>query len=374
MTTPSPPPTPSSDPSPADATPPDSFRFDEDLCHVNRSAPKVWNDASLRNKVTLIIIVSATAGAGIGILEMKFGHLTWPLFLALAFVISGLIAFARTWVVSPADQLITNILDICTNTSPRTIKRLPTERRDEIGQIARITQRLAVSAVKDAQEIAHLRRTLTQRIEHATRRACSQLENLASRDPLTELGNRRALDEQLDALYAAAKATRTDLLAVMIDMDNFKQINDLLGHDAGDELLVLLANILRGSIRHDDLPVRLGGDEFLILLPGCPLYRAQQLADNTRKLFVRQAKMSFSDSKLRATPNLSIGIASMNHDKAEHGDALLKIADGRLYKSKHSGKGVTTMPTNTQPHMTDDQVSNSKRFGNDDQENNRRVG
>ncbi|QQE13687.1 GGDEF domain-containing protein [Planctomycetota bacterium] len=360
--------------SPSDEQAHNTFNFDEGLCNANRSAPKVWNDASLRNKVSLIVIASATIGAAVGVLEAKFGHLTWPLFFGLALSTSLLIAFARSWVVSPVDKLIVNVLDICTINSPRTIRRLPTERRDEVGQVARLVQRLATQAVKDSHEISHLRRTLSSRIENATRRACSQLETLANRDPLTDLCNRRALEDNLGPLVAAAKATKTDLLAVMIDMDNFKQINDLLGHDRGDELLTLLANIIRGSIRHDDLPIRLGGDEFLILLPGCPIHRAQQLADNTRKLFMQQTKLTLAQHKLPVIPNLSIGIASLNHDRIEDADTLMKCADERLYLSKQAGKGVTTIPDAEPLHLADQREEtnvNAKRLPGDGDESSR---
>ena len=313
--------------------------FDLDLSVASRKAPPRWDGATLRNKTSLLILVSTTAGISVGVAEAKLGFQTWPLFAGLGLITAILIIFGRQWVVSPVDRLIANLYEVYANPSPGSVKALPTERKDEIGRIAKIAHRIAAQGIRDHHQANQLRRTLSTRIESATKRACNKLENLAQRDPLTDLANRRCLDEQLPVLAAAALATKTDLLAVMIDMDNFKQINDQLGHDTGDTLLTLLASIIRGSIRHDDLPIRMGGDEFLLLMPGCPLHRAQQLADTARKLFLQQTRITLPGDAPQ--PNLSVGIASLFHDKCETGGELVKLADERLYEAKEAGKGCT---------------------------------
>ncbi|WP_432798336.1 GGDEF domain-containing protein [Poriferisphaera sp. WC338] len=313
--------------------------FEEDLSVAGRKAPPRWDGATLRNKTSLLVLVSTTAGISVGIAEAKLGFQTWPLFIGLAVITAVLIIFGRSWVVSPVDRLINSLYEVYANPSPTSVKDLPTERKDEVGRIAKIAHRIAAKGIRDHHQSVQLRRTLSTRIESATKRACNKLENLAQRDPLTDLANRRCLDEQLPIMTAAALATKTDLVALMIDMDNFKHINDQLGHDTGDTLLTLLSSIIRGSIRHDDLPIRLGGDEFLLLMPGCPLHRAEQFADHARTLFLQQTRITLPAGAPQ--PNLSIGIASLFTDNCETGSNLVKLADTRLYEAKDAGKGCT---------------------------------
>ncbi len=171
------------------------------------------------------------------------------------------------------------------------------------------------------------------------RRATAQLRRLALRDALTGLGNRRFLDMQLPKIVEAAEASETDVSAMVIDMDGFKQVNDRLGHDAGDELLVLVAGLLKACTRHDDLAVRMGGDEFVVLMPGCDARRACELADSIRMLFRQQSQVMLDRGGI--TADLSAGVASLAEDDLSDGYALIKLADQRLYRAKREGKGRT---------------------------------
>ncbi|MEE9211056.1 MAG: GGDEF domain-containing protein, partial [Phycisphaeraceae bacterium] len=132
------------------------------------------------------------------------------------------------------------------------------------------------------------------------------------------------------------RESEADLICVLIDVDNFKVVNDCLGHAVGDELLVLLAGLIRGCVRHDDIVVRFGGDEIVVLMPGCTVERAGQVASQLIALFRQQVGVILSKS---IACGLSIGVVSLRRDGAETGRQLIEKADARLYAAKRSGKG-----------------------------------
>jgi two-component system cell cycle response regulator len=123
----------------------------------------------------------------------------------------------------------------------------------------------------------------------------------------------------------------------MIDIDHFKAVNDTYGHAEGDEVLLLLAIILRNIIRQSDLAIRLGGDEFLVRMPAATIERAMQFGHNLRVMFRRQ--LSTKTCADGPGPNISIGIASLIHDECADGAKLLEKADELLYLAKQQGKG-----------------------------------
>ena len=155
---------------------------------------------------------------------------------------------------------------------------------------------------------------------------------------MTDLGNRRFLDENMPLLFDSVCASRTELICLALDLDDFKHVNDTQGHAMGDELLKALAGLLRATLRHDDLAIRLGGDEFVVLLPGCDLERAGQLASNWHLLFGQQARSLLPAD---VTCGVSIGIASLRRDAPASAEALLQAADANLYAAKRAGKGHT---------------------------------
>ncbi|MCX5662037.1 MAG: diguanylate cyclase [Planctomycetota bacterium] len=220
-------------------------------------------------------------------------------------------------------------------TKPAGLARLPVDRQDDLGVIARAVQRLAAHSLRQHHEARHLRRTLDHRVAEATRVATRQLRQQALRDPLTDLGNRRFLDEQLDPLLSSHRAAGADMACVLIDLDNFKAVNDTLGHGAGDDLLLFTGGLIRGSCRQEDHAVRLGGDEFVVLLPGCDITAAARFAQQILALFRQHARAALPP---HCQASLSIGVASLDHDGPAGGAELLERADARLYAAKRSGK------------------------------------
>ena len=308
---------------------------------IDTTAPRrrgrAWHNALLATKVTALIAAAAAAGGAIGITAAFHhpGNGVWIMSLGLTGLILVLTRIGRTWVWRPYVQLLSAADRIAKSERNDGLDTLPVTRRDEVGQLARHLHDLASSSMRHRREAHLARRSIDARVAEATRKATAQLRRVAMRDPLTNLGNRRFLDETFEPLVRTVRSAGADLACLLIDVDNFKQLNDTRGHTAGDELLVLLASLLRGSIRYSDYAVRFGGDEFVLLMPGCDPDRAKLLARRFSKLF-QQHTDTTTPSDLGVT--LSIGIASLLYDRAETGSELLEIADKRLYEAKRAGK------------------------------------
>jgi diguanylate cyclase (GGDEF)-like protein len=164
-------------------------------------------------------------------------------------------------------------------------------------------------------------------------------------DPLTNLYNRRFLQQYLPQEIAKAKRTSSSLAVLMFDLDFFKRINDVFGHEAGDEFLKSVATLLRGCIRESDIACRYGGEEFVLVLAGASLEGAMKKAEKIRKA-VMELDLTVREKPLGRV-STSIGIAVY----PEHGtgmEALLRAADEALYEAKENGRNqvVVSEPGN----------------------------
>lgn len=189
---------------------------------------------------------------------------------------------------------------------------------------------ILVSLVEGVMAIMLLAMSMTGTERH---RREERIAQIAARDPLTSLDNRRALYLRAPALLEQASPASPCAL-LLIDIDHFKQVNDLHGHDAGDRLLVTLSDLIRGALPHDALAARLGGDEFVILLRGVSEAAAQALGQDLRETFAQQALAMF------VTPepvSLSIGATLFDQPDLELSH-WLKQADEALYASKRKGR------------------------------------
>lgn len=176
-------------------------------------------------------------------------------------------------------------------------------------------------------------RQLHARIEEIGRLQVA-LQELAVRDSLTGLYNRRYLDETLEREVSRARREANPLSLVMLDIDYFKRVNDTYGHQVGDEALRMLANTLQADIRTEDVACRYGGEEFLILLPNMPLDAALQRAEAWR---VAVEGLSVMLGNFQITFTISLGVAAY----PEHGktpDDLTRCADQALYRAKNEGR------------------------------------
>jgi diguanylate cyclase (GGDEF)-like protein len=169
-----------------------------------------------------------------------------------------------------------------------------------------------------------------------------QIARLAARDPLTALYNRRALELRAPSLLNEVSYARPGALLV-IDIDNFKLINDLYGHTAGDRLLVALSEMIRAQLPDDALAARLGGDEFVILLNNTSSERIVALGSALREQFHHAASQAF------VTPEavtLSIGACLFDTPPASLA-TLIEQGDAALYESKRGGRNSVRLVNHT---------------------------
>ncbi len=154
-------------------------------------------------------------------------------------------------------------------------------------------------------------------------------------DALTEVANRRALEEKLDEFWSHSQRLYEPLSVVMCDIDKFKSVNDTYGHQVGDIVLKEFAALLKEEVREIDRVGRYGGEEFLLLLPGTVLDAAMTFAERLRQR-VKEHTFSFEGGTLQRT--MSCGVAGWPHPQVRDQDGLLKAADDALYAAKESGR------------------------------------
>jgi diguanylate cyclase (GGDEF)-like protein len=170
------------------------------------------------------------------------------------------------------------------------------------------------------------------------------LENAAAIDPLTNCFNRRALNKYLEADVACAYRYERDLSLIMIDLDNFKVINDTYGHAAGDMVLKDVSRLIASSVRKADFLARYGGEEFVLVLPETALPFAVQIAEKVRKA-IEQHPVNTGSHAIGLTA--SLGVAELRRDSC--GASLLREADEMLYRAKSLGKNRVAHRLSAQP-------------------------
>ncbi len=173
-------------------------------------------------------------------------------------------------------------------------------------------------------------------LHEQARDAATTLEILAMRDPLTGLANRRLLNDRISAAISNAKRNKTAMAVVYMDLDGFKQVNDTLGHSAGDVLLKTVAERLVAVVRKEDTVSRVGGDEFSVALwqptsDGDIAIIASKLINTVAQPYVIEGHT------VTVTTSAGVAIYPFNGDDA---DSLMKSADAALYEAKHAGKNA----------------------------------
>ncbi len=162
-----------------------------------------------------------------------------------------------------------------------------------------------------------------------------EAHRLATRDSLTNLYNRRHFFELASREFDRARRYSRELTAIMLDLDNLKQINDTFGHQTGDRALQLVAQTCMQSVRRPDLIGRYGGDEFIFLLPETNLANAVALGQRLLNC-VKQNILENEGAQI--TLSISLGVAEMI-DSMRNLETLIEHADQAQYQAKHSGKG-----------------------------------
>jgi diguanylate cyclase (GGDEF)-like protein len=188
-----------------------------------------------------------------------------------------------------------------------------------------------------AEVLMRVHNMLEVRLLHeATRNHGKMLEALALTDPLTGLANRRLLAERLSMAIVHARRNTSTMAVVYLDLDGFKQINNTLGHGAGDVLLKMVAARLTTTVREEDTVARLGGDEFVIMLwhissPDDALTVVLKVIQAVTQPYV------LDDQTVRVTTSAGVGIYPLHGEDA---DTLMKSADQAMYEAKRAGKNA----------------------------------
>jgi diguanylate cyclase (GGDEF)-like protein len=237
--------------------------------------------------------------------------------IAVSLMQAVIIAFALVWLSSwllstPLIRITESISNIDPdNPDPLPVSNLKISNRNEIGQLTK-----------------HIGEMLQGLIN-----AQSQLRQLATRDPLTNQPNRTLIVDRLSKAIISAERTKTLVAVLFIDMDRFKNINDSLGHDVGDTLLIEVANRLAKTLRGNDSIGRLGGDEFLVVLEGA--HEIDEIIRTVQRLdHAISQPYQLQHHEIRTSGSIGISIYP---DNGQDTNKLMRCADLAMYEAKESG-------------------------------------
>jgi diguanylate cyclase (GGDEF)-like protein len=225
-----------------------------------------------------------------------------------------------------------------------TPKALPAGMPGESGYLALAFNDMASRLLASRRQLTEANQSLERRVDERTRElreAAARLEKMASTDALTGLANRRALADQGQSCFDLSVRRGTDLVCCLIDLDDFKQVNDTLGHRRGDELIRAAADSILRACGPDDLAARFGGDEFTVVIPDSDMDKASRLAQRIQDDFTRIVAELFQGSRIEKMPSMSIGIASRRQSGVVSFEELANRADAALYRAKEAGKART---------------------------------
>jgi diguanylate cyclase (GGDEF)-like protein len=162
-----------------------------------------------------------------------------------------------------------------------------------------------------------------------------QLEQMAYYDPLTDLPNRRLLEKLIKRELASVQRYGQETVIIMLDVDDFKLINDTYGHQVGDSILMQLADLLQNNVRETDTVARFGGEEFIILMPNTSVEEGYSFAERIRKTIMEKV---FSVGSVTLQITSSFGVSSMGDINSQNLEDYYLLADKALYLAKQSGK------------------------------------
>lgn len=204
-----------------------------------------------------------------------------------------------------------------------------------VEELVQQTRGMQADVARAHEELVAARRLVSEH-ESRIRQLEQELEAMSGQvreDQLTRTLNRRGLDEAWASEAARAERQQSPLCLAVLDLDNFKQLNDRLGHQAGDRALVHLAGVVRQALRPSDIIARYGGEEFVVLLPHTPADEALSVMVRLQRELTRQF---FLHDNERVLITFSAGVAERKANESR--DELLKRADAALYEAKRAGK------------------------------------
>jgi diguanylate cyclase (GGDEF)-like protein len=276
------------------------------------------------------------------LMQESHGNISLPMaiivliFAVMALLLAGALAHAILYWRMPLQKLNKLIDDIASSRAPlEDLKKVERGATSLTEPLTRVFQQLKTAQAEIRQLNAEIRQRVATRTESLERKL-GVMQLKAARDALTGLLNRRALEEALPQMIETCRRSRREMVVMMIDVDYFKVLNDTLGHQAGDDLLRSIGQIIRSTLRETDTAYRYGGDEFVVLMPGADLVAGKALSTRLRQMIDALGK---SLPSLPKRPQLSIGLGTLDELPAgSDPQQLLAWADQRLYAIKHARK------------------------------------
>jgi diguanylate cyclase len=248
-----------------------------------------------------------------------------------------------------AKVLLTDILKVIADTTNQT-RTYHSEIDDHISELESQQQgelkQLVSSIIESARGLKKSGDQLHQRLDESRleidllRKSLQEATAEAQRDFLTGLFNRKAFDRLMDELIIIAREEQAPFCLLMIDVDHFKHFNDEYGHLIGDEVLKMVARLLRETVKGTDIVARFGGEEFAVILPKTPVAGALVVAENIRHAIANKELLHKASGASFGTVTVSIGIAGCQPDDTL--PLLVKRADEALFTAKRNGRNRVT--------------------------------
>jgi len=254
-----------------------------------------------------------------------------------ALILLGLAILVVRTIVRPITFLRTQARDIIQG-----IQALPLERRTTATPY--VLPKIDIHTGDEIEDLAGAFHDMAGALERTRRflvETTRRLEEMAIRDELTGLFNRRHVLEELRAEFSRSARFSLSLTCMEIDLDLFKDVNDHYGHQAGDRVLRQISELFQKGFREPDILARIGGEEFLVILPQTDVQGAMAKAERLRQQVAEQLFTIDYEKTIRLT--ISIGVAAYPDKRIRNIDDLVKIADDALYESKKAGRNRVTV-------------------------------
>lgn len=210
------------------------------------------------------------------------------------------------------------------------------EIRQVVGEIVTETRTMAQNGQRLNEMLSEMRNEMESLREELTRS-----RKQANTDALTGLLNRRGFDLKLEQIMEEATTSRTSLSLLIIDIDNFKHVNDTHGHLVGDKVIRFVGVQLSKTVKGRDVVARIGGEEYAVLLPETRIDQARIVAEAIRVVIEKSHLKRMDTNEPIGTVTVSIGVT--NYKFTENGEAFIKRADEALYMSKNAGRNRVTL-------------------------------